>query len=87
MNQPKECGGIQGHFCRTKGGESGFQPCDKSIPATWGADVECSAPHPAAACACSSTCSRDAALRSASGYCGQVVEPCLTLTVTLQLSP
>ena len=87
VNQPKECGGIQGHFCRTKGGESGFQPCDKSIPATWGADVECSAPHPAAACACSSTCSRDAALRSASGYCGQVVEPCLTLTVTLQLSP
>ena len=87
VNQPKECGGIQGHFCRTKGGESGFQPCDKSIPATWGADVECSEPHPAAACACSSTCSRDAALRSASGYCGQVVEPCLTLTVTLQLSP
>ena len=87
VNQPKECGGIQGHFCRTRGGESGFQPCDKSIPATWGADVECSAPHPAAACACSSTCSRDAALRSASGYCGQVVEPCLTLTVTLQLSP
>ena len=87
VNQPKECGGIQGHFCRTKGGESGFQPCDKSIPATWGADVECSAPHPAAACACSSTCSRDAALRSASGYCGQVVEPCLTRTLTLLLSP
>ena len=87
VNQPKECGGIQGHFCRTSGGESGFQPCDKSIPATWGADVECSAPHLAAACACSSTCSRDAALRSASGYCGQVVEPSLSLTRPLQLSP
>ena len=72
-NEAKECGGIQGHFCQTSGGKSGFRPCDQSVNATWGGDVKCVAAHPAAACACSSTCSRDAALRSASGHCGQAV--------------
>ena len=71
-NEHKECGGIKGHFCQSKGDKSGFKPCDESVPATWGVDAKCET-APAAACACSSTCSRDAELRSASGHCGQAV--------------
>ena len=73
MNEPKACGGISGHFCRYSGGKSGFQPCDESVPATSGIDMKCVA-APAATCACSTTCTRDAELRSTSGHCGQAVD-------------
>ena len=71
VNAPKMCGGKQGNFCWDSAGNSGFKPCNKSsILSTWGFGVQCLE----SACACSSTCSRDAELRSASGHCGQAVD-------------
>lgn len=70
MSTPVVCSGTKGHFCRTET-EAGFSPCDHSMPATWGYGVLC---ENESLCACSSTCSRDAALRSASGHCGQAIE-------------
>ena len=46
------CGGIPGHYCHDTSGQSGFFPCDKHIPATWGTGVQCLE----SSCACSSTC-------------------------------
>ena len=69
-NEPSWCGGVPGHFCHDTYGQSGFSPCDKHIPATWGAGVQCLE----ASCACSSVCHRDAALRSRGGFCGQALE-------------
>ena len=69
-NDPSWCGGVPGHYCHDTYGQSGFSPCDKHIPATWGAGVQCLE----ASCACSSVCHRDAALRSRGGFCGQAVE-------------
>merc|ERR1740130_489047 len=69
-NVPSRCGGIPGHYCHDTSGQSGFFPCDKHIPATWGTGVQCLE----SSCACSSTCSRDATLRSASGHCCQAVD-------------
>ena len=67
-DEPKWCGGIPGHYCHDTAGQSGFHPCNETIPATWGT-IQCLE----SSCACSSTCDRDAALRSASGHCGQAV--------------
>jgi hypothetical protein len=77
-NEPKECGGVKGHFCYDTEGQSGFSPCnDKKFHhrATWG-NVECLPAH----CACSSICTRDAELRSASGHCGQALSEGATCT-------
>ena len=67
-DEPKWCGGIPGHYCHDTEGQSGFKPCNETVPATWGT-VQCLE----SSCACSSTCDRDAALRSASGHCGQAL--------------
>ena len=73
-SRPTMCDGVQGHFCfdTTEGGGLkglGFHSCEGGVPESWGYDVQCLE----SACACSSTCSRDAQLRSASGHCGQAV--------------
>jgi hypothetical protein len=36
-NEPKECGGMPGHWCTDSFGKAGFAPCDKKIERTWGA--------------------------------------------------
>jgi len=80
-DMPMVCDGMKGHFCMTKT-ESGFHPCDDNMPATWGniparwnvGRRGLPGCENESVCACSSTCSRDAALRSASGHCGQAIE-------------
>ena len=73
-SRPTVCSGVQGHYCfdTTVGNAMmglGFHPCKAAVPESWGWDVQCVE----SVCACSSTCSRDAQLRSASGHCGQAV--------------
>ena len=74
-NRATMCNGMRGHFCydTTDGGGMtglGFHSCAGEVPDSWGYDVQCLE----SACACSSTCDRDAHLRSSSGHCGQAVD-------------
>ena len=72
MSRPTMCNGRKGHFCfDTRDGFSGlgFHDCRADVPDSWGYDVQCLE----SGCACSSTCHRDAAMRSSSGHCGQAV--------------
>ena len=39
-NEPKECGGVPGHFCHDIYGKSGFKPCDERKNASWGPSTE-----------------------------------------------
>ena len=41
-NEPKECGGLPGHFCHDVFGRSGFSPCDETVRPLWGR-VKCEA--------------------------------------------
>ena len=44
-NEPKECGGLLGHFCHDvfgRHGHSGFSPCDDKVRPLWG-EVKCEA--------------------------------------------
>eukprot|EP00964_Phaeocystis_antarctica_P073038 scaffold44788_cov70-Phaeocystis_antarctica.AAC.1 len=41
-NEPKECGGLPGHFCHDIFGRSGFSPCDEKVRPLWG-EVKCEA--------------------------------------------
>jgi len=70
-SRPTRCNGVEGHFCveTTEGKGLGFHSCKGEAPDSWGYDVQCLE----SACACSSTCDRDAALRTPSGHCGQAV--------------
>ena len=42
-NEPKDCGGVVGHFCRDIYGKSGFSPCDEAVAPTWG-HFQCEGP-------------------------------------------
>ena len=79
---PTRCGGIPGHYCHDTSGQSGFFPCDKHIPATWGTGVQCLE----SSCACSSTC-RFTLLLTLSILLTLTLTLALLLTPTLTLTP